>query len=1149
MKIKFKNFKTFKSLHEINVKPLSIIIGKNNSGKSTVSDVIKYYTLLKNSYCTNSLLSPTPGIRNFVNIDSLKNFSGVKSLVWTIETPSIDPFVEINDIPDTIFYEPLFALKGIDPFTKEKVFLDNQCIMTIPDTSVGEGSVFYYKGIIKEKYFEYPSKKMIRPFEAISDLILNINFADQAILEHEYQTEMKKLIERLKKDFKANKEFKDIARATSEIEDFNNFISENYISSFNYEFSSNHNNEKNQIHFLSSENPIVNDLIVEIDRNEKIPNKVYYKADSLMFKKINKLIDSLCAEAFKSSYTKYKKIYPDAFEAINYISSNRYYYPPSRSSRFDKNYFFDSLLKHEANTEIGNGINNIYSKSIDNLILGYKDKFFDKESEQENIVVEAKRFGSIKNALSRSIDFPKSWGPCKVTPPEISDGIDKVILGHSPVKDDSKHLIYNSQENQYILDTNNDIKVFEQQFNEVRSIFSKLALSSATWNDVVKTLETSIILLKISENIDKADETDFSYVGIPFSNVFVKRTLDLIISSNKQSNKESLKRFFDVTNNHFETMKKIYINEPNLFLEYLRISVEDLSIDKSLFPKLFDEDTVALKYLKENPPLFETMIPVKASIKNVSFTDDEFLEFPGNFIILNHSLNSEFEKKKRISVLQYVDETIQEAVDSRNEDFVFDSFLLASDIKKITSEISKNGYKTIGDLISKVKIDFSDDFISEPLTSMLFGSKSDRHERTRILFSVFNSYQRVRKNLEELGSKYPFDPLYSISYNINNNSVGFRTNTGLNFERKFYKYISESSEYQQSFKTVNSLKEPGTLKDHKNQILYLSLLYHFVESSESLKIFKSNKISKLDSSGMLNFSVKDLEAFTITNSIANFKKVCFDIIYDYLCDKYFSETIFLSKNIVLDTNLKGLHDYPERVEFETTIIRPDGLTSNKIVYNLDELEGLFGEDLINPLRKDPSFSSRISQAINDKLDSIGMSEYVVVLSPFKGGVFSLEIDIKGEKMPFNSVGAGTRSLISIFGHLSGYEQLTLSKKQSSKSIHDILIIREPENFIHPSLVGQLIEYLVNFSSKYQDSGSVKIVIETHSEIILRKIQVLIKENKINSKNVGINYIEKSASTSEIIPLELKDDGTFRSELPKDFFDINTKLTRDLWSLD
>jgi ATPase involved in DNA repair len=47
MRINFKNFKSFKSDHSIDIKPLTILIGKNNAGKSTISELINYFTEFK----------------------------------------------------------------------------------------------------------------------------------------------------------------------------------------------------------------------------------------------------------------------------------------------------------------------------------------------------------------------------------------------------------------------------------------------------------------------------------------------------------------------------------------------------------------------------------------------------------------------------------------------------------------------------------------------------------------------------------------------------------------------------------------------------------------------------------------------------------------------------------------------------------------------------------------------------------------------------------------------------------------------------------------------------------------------------------------------------------------------------------------------
>ena len=35
----------------------------------------------------------------------------------------------------------------------------------------------------------------------------------------------------------------------------------------------------------------------------------------------------------------------------------------------------------------------------------------------------------------------------------------------------------------------------------------------------------------------------------------------------------------------------------------------------------------------------------------------------------------------------------------------------------------------------------------------------------------------------------------------------------------------------------------------------------------------------------------------------------------------------------------------------------------------------------------------------------------------------------------------------------------------------------------------------------------------------------------------------------LVYVKCNEDGTFKSDVPEDFFDINTKLSRDLWSID
>ena len=47
MNIVFKNYKPYKGKHTFNVKPFNVILGRNNAGKSSLTDIIHEVTNIK----------------------------------------------------------------------------------------------------------------------------------------------------------------------------------------------------------------------------------------------------------------------------------------------------------------------------------------------------------------------------------------------------------------------------------------------------------------------------------------------------------------------------------------------------------------------------------------------------------------------------------------------------------------------------------------------------------------------------------------------------------------------------------------------------------------------------------------------------------------------------------------------------------------------------------------------------------------------------------------------------------------------------------------------------------------------------------------------------------------------------------------------
>ena len=108
--------------------------------------------------------------------------------------------------------------------------------------------------------------------------------------------------------------------------------------------------------------------------------------------------------------------------------------------------------------------------------------------------------------------------------------------------------------------------------------------------------------------------------------------------------------------------------------------------------------------------------------------------------------------------------------------------------------------------------------------------------------------------------------------------------------------------------------------------------------------------------------------------------------------------------------------------------------------------------------------------------------------------------------------------------------------------NSLFLCEQPELHLHPKLQTLLASFLVK---KYKWS-KVKII-ETHSEHIIRKIQVLIAENELRKDDLAVYYFNKDekSGTTSIKEFELEDNGFFKEPWPNGFFDDASDLAYSL----
>lgn len=131
-------------------------------------------------------------------------------------------------------------------------------------------------------------------------------------------------------------------------------------------------------------------------------------------------------------------------------------------------------------------------------------------------------------------------------------------------------------------------------------------------------------------------------------------------------------------------------------------------------------------------------------------------------------------------------------------------------------------------------------------------------------------------------------------------------------------------------------------------------------------------------------------------------------------------------------------------------------------------------------------------------------------------------------------------------YTTGLSEEVIKYLRTHNQLHPATVaLEEPECHLHPSLQSKFADLLVDANKLY----GIHFLVESHSEYLIRKLQLLVSQKEIDSKNISLLYVNSKHRPSYqpvITDIGINVDGSLKQEFGSGFFDESIRLSRELF---
>jgi len=222
----------------------------------------------------------------------------------------------------------------------------------------------------------------------------------------------------------------------------------------------------------------------------------------------------------------------------------------------------------------------------------------------------------------------------------------------------------------------------------------------------------------------------------------------------------------------------------------------------------------------------------------------------------------------------------------------------------------------------------------------------------------------------------------------------------------------------------------------------------------------------------------------------------------------------------------------EQLKFQIFHLSPNRANQTK-VYDIRNRETDIN-NLLFEYNKSPFFNETTIRIIEDCLKYFGVKQKFEIVN-IEENLYTIKLYDEFQKSDLKDQGYGIGQLFAVFFQVALVMKDRLRNNQDRKQRKRIIIIEEPEANLHPKLQSFLAEF---FYDMYEIEG-IHFILETHSEYLIRKSQVLsLKKNWFK-----LYYFDDNG------PYEMKylANGKFDREFGVDFTDVADNIEIDLYN--